>query len=377
MSTATGKHTESFPTAYNDIIQRLEAVDPHRYGISRNFISGAVTRLSPYISRGVVSPRQVWESLQARGLGFVETERLVQQLAWREYFQRIWQHLGDTMFNDIRQPQGGVLHFEISAGLMNAVTGIEAIDNAVHELNEQGYLHNHYRLYIASIACNIAGAYWRQPSEWMYYHLLDGDLASNTCSWQWVSGAFATKKYYFNQENLNRYSGSNQHHSFLDVSYEELASMDVPETLVETSNVPLQTKLPQTSMPEINTALPTIIYNSYNLDPIWRASEQANRVLLLEPSHFKRFPVSDKVLEFIIGLSANIPGIQLVVAEVDDLGLLYQQSGRTPQFISRSHPGFTHYPGQKDEPNWLFPQANDFYPSFHKFWKKAGRKGIV
>ena len=75
--------------------------------------------------------------------------------------------------------------------------------------------------------------------------------------------------------------------------------MDIPAVLNETTTPEFETKLPTTLLPSIDTSKPTMIYNSYNLDPLWRKDEDVNRVLLLEPSHFKKFPVSDKVMEFI------------------------------------------------------------------------------
>ena len=82
-------------------------------------------------------------------------------------------------------------------------------------------------MYLASITCNMAKSHWLVPSKWMYYHLLDGDIASNNCSWQWVSGAFSSKKYYCNQENINKYCFTKRTNSFLDKTYEDIVQMEV------------------------------------------------------------------------------------------------------------------------------------------------------
>jgi deoxyribodipyrimidine photo-lyase len=60
-------------------------------------------------------------------------------------------------------------------------------------------------MYIASLACNVAQSQWRIPAKWMYYHLLDADWASNALSWQWVAGTNSNKKYFANQNNINKY----------------------------------------------------------------------------------------------------------------------------------------------------------------------------
>ncbi|HVZ56159.1 MAG TPA: hypothetical protein VG870_05825, partial [Chitinophagaceae bacterium] len=72
-----------FPTAYPEILALLDQVDPVQYGRSRNFTSGAVTRLSPYISRGVISTRLILQHLLRRGASLPAMNKLVQELAWR------------------------------------------------------------------------------------------------------------------------------------------------------------------------------------------------------------------------------------------------------------------------------------------------------
>ena len=212
------KNKMTFPTVYEDIIEKMNAIDAIAYGKSRNFINGAVTYLSPYISRGVISTRQVAEMIENKGYTNEQSEKLIQELAWRDYFQRVWQNLEEDMFEDIRHRYTGVKHRNMPTAISNANTGIDAIDKGITTLFETGYMHNHLRMYTASITCNIAKANWQLPAQWMYYHLLDGDLASNTCSWQWVAGSFSSKQYYCNQENINKYTGSNQTGTFLDKS---------------------------------------------------------------------------------------------------------------------------------------------------------------
>jgi len=363
--------TLDFPVSYEDIMRRVGSVDPARYSSSRNYIGGAVTHLSPYIARGVLSGREVVASLKLHGYSNWELQAIIQQLAWREYFQRVWQQLGDAVFNDIKRPQPGVVHDELPLSIPAASTGIKVIDEQLDLLFSTGYMHNHVRMYTASLACNVGKSNWRLPAKWMYYHLLDGDLASNTCSWQWVSGAFASKQYYFNQDNLNKYSGSTQHGTFIDVSYEALPLLEIPSELSAKTVPSLNTKLPETGPPLIDPSKPTLIYNSYNLDPSWRADHDVNRILLLEPSHFDRFPVSEKVVNFVISLAENIQGIHLVVGEIDQITRSYNMAGRPVDIISKEHPAFRHYPGQKDPRDWMFPDVTNFYPSFSQYWKNC------
>ena len=356
-----------FPTDYNEILHRIDKIDPVKYSETRNYINGDVTYLSPYISRGVISVKQLLDSILAKGYNVTEAEKFIQELAWREYFQRIWQHLEDDMLDDIRHRYTGIKHRFIPLNLLEASTGIESIDKGIQNLQKTGYMHNHLRMYTASVACNIAKSHWQTPAQWMYYHLLDGDIASNICSWQWVAGSFSNKQYFCNQENINKYTGSKQQQTFLDKSYEELTKMEIPAALTGTKSLKLITPLPEKTIPEIDNTLPLHIYTSYNLDPLWRQNDKANRILLLEPSHFKQFPVSEKVINFIVDLSKNIEGLQIFSGEINEIPGLQ----KLPAVYSKEHPAFNHFPGIKDERDWLFPEVKGFYNSFFSFWKKC------
>ena len=365
----------SFPTEYEKALERVNAIDPIKYAKTRNFINGQITYLSPYITRGVISTKQVMEKIIEKQYPYPAIEKIIQELAWREFFQRVWQSKGLQIWDDLKQDQQEVVHHQMITSIQKANTGIESIDFAINGLYEKSYMHNHSRMYLASIACNIGKAHWIESSRWMYYHLLDGDIASNNCSWQWVAGAFSSKKYYCNQENVNKYTFSKQQNTFLDKPYEQLVDLPIPDALQETTVLDLTTNLPKSNTPNIDTELPTLIYNSYNLDPIWRKLEKVNRVLLLEPSHFNRYPVSDKVIEFIIDLSKNIEGIQVYTGEIADIENLYKTNNtwENQKIISKEHPAFAYYPGIKDQRDWMFPEVNGYYPSFFGFWKKAER----
>ncbi len=364
-----------FPTTYEKVLERVNAIDPIKYAKTRNYINGQLTYLSPYVSRGVISTKQVMDKIIEKQYPYPAIEKIIQELAWREYFQRVWQFKGSQIWEDLKQDQQKVVHHTMLEAIQQAQTGIESIDLAIHGLYEIGYMHNHSRMYIASIACNIGKAYWLTPSKWMYYHLLDGDIASNNCSWQWVSGVFSSKQYFCNQENINKYTFSKQQNTFLDKPYEQLINMDIPNALRDTTKLDLKTNLPTSNTPNIDTEIPTLIYNSYNLDPYWRKDENVNRVLLLEPSHFNQYPVSDKVIQFIIDLSKNIEGIQIFVGEIEEIKKLYKTDNLwdDQKIISKEHPAFTYYPGIKDQRDWMFPEVTGYYPSFFSFWKKAER----
>ena len=363
-----------FPTEYNSILERINNVHPVKYAKTRNFINGDVTYLSPYISRGVISSKQVLDVVLAKGYKSYEIEKFIQELAWREYFQRVWQEIGNDIWTDIKHPQPDYVHSKMLTAVDNATTGIEAIDDKINELYETGYMHNHLRMYIASITCNVAKTHWLQPATWLYYHLLDGDMASNNCSWQWTAGSFSSKKYYCNQENINKYTFSKQLKTFMDKPYEVMEQLPIPNVLTETSTLDLKTILPKTDLPNIDTTKQTLIYNSYNLDLNWRKDADVNRILLLEPSHFEKYPVSEKVINFVIALSKNIEGIQIHVGEIHEITNLYNNTDLSKNcIVSKEHPLFKHYKGTKDDRTWMFPSVTGYHNSFFSYWKKCER----
>ena len=355
-------------TDYTDILDKVQAIQPDSYARTRNFVDGAVTRLSPYISRGVISTRFVLEKTLAQGYDPKRIEKFIQELAWRDHWQHFQREFGDIDW-DIRRPQEKVRSHGIPVSVLNASTGIEGVDNGLKELFETGYMHNHVRMYLASIVCNIGQCQWKLPSKWLYYHLLDGDHASNTLSWQWVAGSNSGKRYLCNQENINKYCHTSQKGTFLDNSYEFIAEMDVPRELEECTVPLLTTSLPEAEVRDLNPVKQVLIYNSYNLDPNWHRGEDYHRVLLLEPSHFDQHPVSENSLSFILDLSRNIPGIKIHVGEFDDL------TNKNPKvgFRYKEHPLNQHYQGVEESRDWMF-DVSGLHRSFFSYWKKCAKQ---
>ncbi len=355
-------------TSYKKILEKIEAADVIRYAGSRNYIDGAVTYLSPYISRGVISTRQVLETVVSAGFAPNTIEKFIQELAWRDYWQQLWISYGNRIDEDLKHTQPKSERWGIPANIVQASTGITAIDNGIEALYSTGYIHNHIRMYIASMACNVARCHWKIPAQWMYYHLLDADWASNALSWQWVCGANSNKLYYANQENINKYCYTNQRQTILDVDYEQFGQLAIPELLNNTISPIFNTPLPQTNAPIITPELPTLIYNFYNLDPIWRNEDNANRILLLEPSVFKKYPVSEKSIAFCMALAKeNIPDIQIWVAEFADLKAIMPG-----KIYFKEHP-LNKYVGHEDPRTWL-TNVKGAFPSFFAFWKKCKKE---
>ena len=361
-----------FPLDYESILKRIDAIDPVTYKQTRNKLHGAVTLLSPYITRGVVTLPFVLERV-LQNHTTKQSFKFIQELAWREYWQSVWRAKGDAIFSDIRFEQPDVTNNEIPKSITEASTGVESVDTIIQGLYDHGYMHNHSRMGIASIVTNLGHSAWWHPSQWMYYHLLDGDLASNSLSWQWVAGALRKQPYTTSQSLINYSTESDQKNSFLDYDRYDMLEQPIPEQLRETVEVSLETPLPNHPEIRIDNDLPTLIYHPWHLDPTWHDGVKANRILVIEPSHYKKFPVSKKVIDFIIDIGKeNIPGLQLFVGDYEKLISKYDLN----DLKTRSYPAINHWKNITIESRpSLFPLTNDYHKSFYSFWK-AGNKAI-
>ncbi len=201
--------------------QRLSAIDIATYGKTRNHLHGHVTRLSPYLTHGFTSIPALFDRLPALRLA----DKLAFEFGWREFFHHVWSREGDAILSDLRPALPGVRYVrQLPDDLREGRTGIATIDLAVRELYRTGYLHNHARMWLASYVIHLRKVHWRAGADWMYAHLLDGDLASNHLSWQWVAATFSSKPYLFNAENVARFAPAEWHAagSAIDIDYETL-----------------------------------------------------------------------------------------------------------------------------------------------------------
>ena len=216
---------DRFPPTRQAALERVSAVRPGDYERSRNAIDGAVTGLSPYITHGLINLPEVLAGVTAKHLLDVQ-HKFVFELGWREYFRHVWAFRGEEIFESLREgllPQTSY-SAQLPDDIRQADTGVPVIDMAVRTLYATGYLHNHARMWLASYVVHIRKVDWRVAADWLYGHLLDGDLASNHLSCQWVAGTGSSKPYLFNADNVVRYAPADWHSpgSVIDQSYEAL-----------------------------------------------------------------------------------------------------------------------------------------------------------
>lgn len=190
--------------------KHLAGLDAARYGETRNHLDGAVTRLSPFIRHGVISLEAV-RRYALRSTSPDRAEKFIQQLAWREYWQRLYRQRPEIIWQDAEDYKTGFNAEDYADALPDDIrkgqTRVACIDHFIAELTTTGWLHNHARLYLASYVCHWRRVKWQAGARWFLTHLLDGDPASNNLSWQWVASTFSHKPYIFNLDNVARFSG--------------------------------------------------------------------------------------------------------------------------------------------------------------------------
>jgi len=217
-----------FPPTRAGALARIAAVRPAAYAGSRNSIEGAVSRLSPYVTHGFVSLPEILTRVASQ-YPLDPQHAFVCELGWREYFHHVWHHRGDGILQSLHEgplPEQAYAR-DLPADIRQARTGLPVIDQAVRSLYSTGYLHNHARLWLASYVVHLRKVHWRTGADWLIAHLLDGDLASNHLSWQWVAGTGSSKPYLFHAENVARYAPRTwaSFGSVLDTSYEALDAL--------------------------------------------------------------------------------------------------------------------------------------------------------
>ncbi len=191
-------------------LKQLGTIEPARYGRTRSHLEGTVTRLSPYLRHGVLNLAEVRD--KALELSDAKAAyKLINELSWRDYFQRVYEKIGDDIWQDLEPYKTGWEAEDYADALpddvRNAATGARCIDYFSTELRTTGYLHNHIRLWLSAYVVHWRRVKWQAGAGWFLEHLLDGDPASNALGWQWVASTWRRYPYIWNRANLMKSGG--------------------------------------------------------------------------------------------------------------------------------------------------------------------------
>ncbi len=186
------------------------------YSKLRNFDLGPDSRynvscLSPYIKHGIISEKEVIKK-SLKKFSFSKNEKFIQEVLWRTYWKG-WLELRPNVWNDYLIELKKLREdLEDNKEYLNAIEGktnIECFNFWVNELKENNYLHNHTRMWFASIWIFTLELPWQLGAEFFMQHLYDGDAASNTLGWRWVAGIQTQGKHYLASEwNIKKFTNN-------------------------------------------------------------------------------------------------------------------------------------------------------------------------
>lgn len=159
-----------------------------------------VSRLSPHLHWGEISPRQVWAAISASGASPADLEKFQAELGWREFAYHLLFHFPELPRRNWK-PQFDLYPWANDRAELRAwqtgMTGYPMVDAAMRELWATGFISNRARLVAASFLVKHLRIHWREGESWFWDTLLDADLANNASSWQWVTGSGADAAPYF------------------------------------------------------------------------------------------------------------------------------------------------------------------------------------
>ena len=186
------------------------------YSKLRNFDFGPDNRsniscLSPYITHGIINELEVIDK-SLKKFSFAKNEKFIQEVLWRVYWKG-WLELRPNVWSDYLIQLDKIKNeFKNNQNYLNAIEGktnIDCINQWVIELKENNYLHNHTRMWFASIWIFTLKLPWQLGAEFFMKYLYDGDAASNTLGWKWVAGVQTQGKHYLASEwNINKFTNN-------------------------------------------------------------------------------------------------------------------------------------------------------------------------
>jgi len=186
------------------------------YSKLRNFDFGPDNRsniscLSPYITHGVINELELIDK-SLKKFSFAKNEKFIQEVLWRVYWKG-WLELRPNVWSDYLIELDKIKNeFKNNQNYLNAIEGktnIECFNQWIIELKENNYLHNHTRMWFASIWIFTLELPWQLGAEFFMQHLYDGDPASNTLGWRWVAGIQTQGKHYLASEwNINKFTNN-------------------------------------------------------------------------------------------------------------------------------------------------------------------------
>ena len=266
------------------------------YSKLRNFDFGPDNRsniscLSPYITHGIINELEVVDK-SLKKFSFAKNEKFIQEVLWRVYWKG-WLELRPNVWSDYLIELGKVKdQFKNNQNYLDTIEGktnVDCFNQWVIELKERNYLHNHTRMWFASIWIFTLELPWQLGAEFFMQHLYDGDAASNTLGWRWVAGVQTQGKHYLASEwNINKFTNNR----FKNIKLNENAKPISNDKIYSVTNKHFE----NSKISEDKTLL--IFENNMTFEFSDFKEHKFKKILLVSNDTNRTIKLSEKVLKF-------------------------------------------------------------------------------
>ena len=336
------------------------------YSKLRNFDFGPdkrsnVSCLSPYITHGVLNEVEIIKKSLAK-YSFNKNEKFIQEVLWRTYWKG-WLELRPSVWSDYIISLNSIREkYKENINYLRAIEGktnIECFDEWVKELKTHNYLHNHTRMWFASIWIFTLDLPWQLGAEFFLKHLYDGDAASNTLGWRWVAGIQTQGKHYLASEwNIKKFTNNR----FQNIKLNENA----PPKLADKTYSIIKNDFINPTINEDKTLI--IFENSLSFEISNLKQFKFNKIILVVNSNeFRQVKLSDNVIKFkselindqlerIESLSINceIVSVDKLKEIKSDFYILYPCVGENLDFVMSNLSNYKFIYRELDQFSWQF-----------------------
>ncbi len=336
------------------------------YSKLRNFDFGPdkrsnVSCLSPYITHGVLNEVEIIKKSLAK-YSFNKNEKFIQEVLWRTYWKG-WLELRPSVWSDYIISLNSIREkYKENINYLRAIEGktnIECFDEWVKELKTHNYLHNHTRMWFASIWIFTLDLPWQLGAEFFLKHLYDGDAASNTLGWRWVAGIQTQGKHYLASEwNIKKFTNNR----FQNIKLNENA----PPKMADKTYSIIKNDFINPTINEDKTLI--IFENSLSFEISNLKEFKFNKIILVVNSNeFRQVKLSDNVIKFkselindqlerIESLSINceIVSVDKLKEIKSDFYILYPSVGENLDFVMSNLSNYKFIYRELDQFSWQF-----------------------
>ena len=332
----------------NDALKKLDDFIEKNlleYTKLRNFDFGIQNRkntscLSPYVTHGVINEVEIINKVLKKHL-FSKSEKFIQEVLWRIYWKG-WLELRPGVWADyLMSVKTHKEKYKTNKNYLNAIEGntnIQCFDDWVKELKETNYLHNHARMWFASIWIFTLDLPWELGAEFFLKHLYDGDSASNTLGWRWVAGIQTPGKNYLASEwNIKKFTNNR----YEKIKLNESAKSKISNKIYSISKSDFLSS-------EITDGKILLIFdNNLSFEFSDFKDKKFNKILIVDSNESKKISLSDRVMKFKesllhdqlerlkkLSIDCEIIKIEDIKKYSDNIYALYPSVGENLDFIN-------------------------------------------